>query len=1043
MTLFAFHSLRAINFDHHPDLEVLGRKIAEKCKGLPLAVKTLAGLLRTKVSPYEWEAIWNSKIWDLPEERNNILPALKLSYLHLPSHLRRCFAYCAIFPKDYQIERDELIHWWFAEGLLEGEKQKSRWNTGLSYFNELVSRSLFQKSNSNDSQFLMHDLVNDLAKLVAGATYFISGEFEFECDQNDASLTRYASFISSHRIVPERFKIYKGMKRLRCFVSLVKQSKYFDKSFLSHKVLCDLLSRLKSLRVLSLSHYHISEVPDCIGKLRHLRHLNLSYTDIETLPKSIVALYNLEALLLRSCRRLIKLPKGMEKLITLRFLDISDTGRLIATPMYIGNLVGLELLSKFVVGMENGLKLKELKDLTNLGGELCITNLHMVQEVRDAKDANLCTKEGICTLSMQWGIDIKNFRNEELEGEVLEFLCPHKNLENLTIYYYGGLEFPSWLGSPLHVNIVHLCLHGCHKAKALPSLGQLSLLKELHIDGLNAIRRVGSEFYGVESPFPSLLTLEFKDMPLWEDWSHYVGIEEVGVLFPCLEHLVIRDCPMLVGRLPSQLNSLIKLEIKSCPLMDSMLSIISLPYLNKLKFGGCNDGVLKSLLNLTSLTTLIIEDVADLTCLNHEFTSSLIKLEKLEMGSCRKLMYLWQDKDAIRNLVCLKSLCVENCPELISFVAEEDIELPSNLETIELRYCFNLQKLPSKTHALSSLRGLTIENCPKLVSFPETGMPTSLISFNITDCEMLQSLPRGLRIHMNEPNNSSNTQADMMSCLQELRIFGCHSLPASQFNEGRFFPATLESLKISFCRGVESLEEIILDRFQSLQVIEIRHCENLRSLPQCLHTLSHLTSLILVKCPTLELECFPSVPPCISCFSIRACPKIKSLPDQLNRLKYLRDLEILDCESITCFPHGGLPPQLQELTVWGCENMKQSVRDWLTPLTSLHNLWIDGNAGGVGEEEDLLLPLPPSLLHLRIDDLVNVERLSGSLPPTLRTLGISRCPKLRELPQDGLPPSLEQLVIFNCRILREQCSKRTGCYWHLIREIPKVELRDW
>ncbi|XP_039163592.1 putative disease resistance RPP13-like protein 1 [Eucalyptus grandis] len=137
MTLFTFHALGARNFDHHPDLEVLGMKIVDKCRGLPLAVKTLAGLLSFNFNPHDWKAILDSKIWDLPKESNDILPALKLSYLHLPSNLRRCFAYCAIFPKDYEIERDELIHWWIAEGLLEGKEGKNRWNVGLKLINEL------------------------------------------------------------------------------------------------------------------------------------------------------------------------------------------------------------------------------------------------------------------------------------------------------------------------------------------------------------------------------------------------------------------------------------------------------------------------------------------------------------------------------------------------------------------------------------------------------------------------------------------------------------------------------------------------------------------------------------------------------------------------------------------------------------------------------------------------------------------------------------------------------------------------------------------
>ncbi|XP_030441181.1 putative disease resistance RPP13-like protein 1 [Syzygium oleosum] len=131
LTLLAYHALGAKNFDGHPHLKSLGEKIVIKCKGLPLAVKTLGGLLRADVNPHEWEAISNSRIWDLPVDRNEILPSLKLSYLHLPSHLKRCFAYCAIFPKDYEIERDELIHWWMAEGLVDGSKGKNLWKTGL------------------------------------------------------------------------------------------------------------------------------------------------------------------------------------------------------------------------------------------------------------------------------------------------------------------------------------------------------------------------------------------------------------------------------------------------------------------------------------------------------------------------------------------------------------------------------------------------------------------------------------------------------------------------------------------------------------------------------------------------------------------------------------------------------------------------------------------------------------------------------------------------------------------------------------------------
>ncbi|KAL3749048.1 hypothetical protein ACJRO7_010184 [Eucalyptus globulus] len=118
VSLLAFHALGVTNFESHPAFKIIGKKIAEKCKGLPLAAKMLGGVLRTKSNPNEWEDTLNNKIWDLPTtEHDEVLPVLKLSYVHLPSYLKRCFAYCAVFPKDYEIERDELVLLWIAEGL--------------------------------------------------------------------------------------------------------------------------------------------------------------------------------------------------------------------------------------------------------------------------------------------------------------------------------------------------------------------------------------------------------------------------------------------------------------------------------------------------------------------------------------------------------------------------------------------------------------------------------------------------------------------------------------------------------------------------------------------------------------------------------------------------------------------------------------------------------------------------------------------------------------------------------------------------------------
>ncbi|XP_020970430.1 putative disease resistance RPP13-like protein 1 [Arachis ipaensis] len=101
----------------NPTLEGIGRSIARKCDGLPLAAETLGCLCRGHVAE-EWEKISRSDIWGFSINDSKIIPALLVSYHQLPSYLKRCFVYCSLFPKNYHFEKDELILLWMAEDLL-------------------------------------------------------------------------------------------------------------------------------------------------------------------------------------------------------------------------------------------------------------------------------------------------------------------------------------------------------------------------------------------------------------------------------------------------------------------------------------------------------------------------------------------------------------------------------------------------------------------------------------------------------------------------------------------------------------------------------------------------------------------------------------------------------------------------------------------------------------------------------------------------------------------------------------------------------------
>lgn len=102
--LFAKHAFNNVESREQPILEEMGREIVKKCKGLALAAKILGGLLRSKLDPDDWNKILTSEIWDSSEETHNILPALRLSYDHLPSHLKQCFSFVQYSPKIMSLE---------------------------------------------------------------------------------------------------------------------------------------------------------------------------------------------------------------------------------------------------------------------------------------------------------------------------------------------------------------------------------------------------------------------------------------------------------------------------------------------------------------------------------------------------------------------------------------------------------------------------------------------------------------------------------------------------------------------------------------------------------------------------------------------------------------------------------------------------------------------------------------------------------------------------------------------------------------------------
>ncbi|CAN1316413.1 Putative disease resistance RPP13-like protein 1 [Linum perenne] len=742
-------------FGEHPQLEVVGREIVRKCKGIPLAAKALGGLLHSERDIHKWEKVLNSNLWDLPS--NKVLPALKLSYYYLPSHLKQCFAYCALFPADYEFKMDELILLWMAEGfVVQHEGNTDIEEIGEQYFHDLISRSLFQQSASDKSLVTMHDLIHDLAK-------YVSGEFCFRVDGSNSwtvsQMTRHLSLERTWSGPSSQFDAISKSPCLRTFLqlhrglmlnsgdpfcSLVSNTApvtWLDWSItwkqpIDGEVLVNLLSTLKRLRVLSLSNYYLAaDLFVSVGLLKHLRYLNLSGTPIERLFDSVGSLYNLQTLILNDCIKLSLLPDSIGKLKLLQHLNLFRTS-IVKLPDSMGKLSRLRKLTDFYIGKGSGSTIKELGQLHHLHGSLTVWNLQFVDNVQDVCVANLKGKKCLKSLKLVWKGDTFDSLQERA---VLEQLQPNKNLECLSIIGYGGTKFPSWLGDSLFSTITSVELRECKHCSSLPPFGQLVSLTSLSIVACDAVVTVGSEFYGSSpmrrDPFISLKTLRIEKMQQWQEWNTATDGSDIGA-FPILEQLYLTDCPNLTKALPRKLPYLETLVIEGCQQLD--MATIPTPNMTQLLLQSCSK--LKSLperMNslIPSLVLLKLSNCPELEAFLEGGLPS--NLQSLEIFGCDKLiaqLHQWN----LQSLPNLLQLSIGLDKNLESFPDEERM-LPSSLTSLEISDLHNLKFLNTRCfQQLASLGRLKIKNCPQLQYIREDKFPPSLHLLSIVMCPLLR-----------------------------------------------------------------------------------------------------------------------------------------------------------------------------------------------------------------------------------------------------------------------------------------------------------------
>ncbi|XP_047078387.1 putative disease resistance protein RGA3 [Lolium rigidum] len=466
LQMFMHYALRGAVVPGHDGikLQMLGDEIAKKLNRSPLAARTVGAQLCLRP---------NVEFWRRTRDRdllNETMGALWWSYQHLDEQVRRCFAYCSIYPRRRRLKRNELVQLWMAEGFIKTTNaEEEPDDVGQDYFDELLSASFLQLAERKMEQgcevdyFTVHDLLRDLAEEAAiGDCFRIEKGFRGEVPPDVRHI-----FVRScdRKMLTEKIFQLQNLRTLIMDYPL--QIEISDEKFLE-----SMFTRLQNLRVLVLRFKgtlggRIFSLPASIGLLKHLRYF---YFDMDVLmdlilPYSITKLYHIQLLDVSAAKGMdFSGAKHMSHLINLRRvssgLDFPNIGR----------LKWLQILRGFIVKNKVGYEIRQLKQLNKLKGALAIMGLENVRGKEEAIEASVAQKEGVTELSFGWS---DGSCSPEVEAEVLEGLCPSKYLERLRINNYQGSTYPNWMvskqnGGPEHLR--NLLLENCSRLEPAPEL---------------------------------------------------------------------------------------------------------------------------------------------------------------------------------------------------------------------------------------------------------------------------------------------------------------------------------------------------------------------------------------------------------------------------------------------------------------------------------------------------------------------------------------------------------------------------------------------
>ncbi|XVF11265.1 hypothetical protein REPUB_Repub08aG0011900 [Reevesia pubescens] len=547
----------AQTLDSSPDIRQLAHEVAKECKGLPLALITIARAMAFKKRVEDWkyalEVLRRSSISVLKDMGEKVYPLLKFSYDFLPNDLfRKCLLYCSLFSEDHQIIKDKLIDFWIGEGFLDGHGDTSLARIqGHSIIGSLIDACLLEEVD--DWGITMHDVIRDMSLWIAR-----------ECEEEN-----WKFFVQARYRLTRAPEVRKWGSKLRMSLmengieNLVEapncphlQTLFLNKNKL--KVINnDFFQFMCGLRVLDLSgNEDLEELPVGISNLVSLESLDLSGTNIRQLPLELKALEKLKCLRLESpYQSEIIIPRQLisafSKLQVLRIKDccfslgqeVEDSDEWLVEELKCLNrldVLTISITSAFALdrfmSTERLCSCTQSIELVKFKGSKRLNVLSLAKNMKSLNSLYLGYCESLEEVKMEWareeeGRMIKAEPESHIQTSVIATQHCFQNLRDLLIDGCPKLRDITWL--ILAPNLRLVIVSQCGKMEEIINERKLS-----QVGGL----------VETSSLFAKLVDLFLHHLP------ELKSIYWDALPFSCLKKIQVFECPKL-KRLPLNSNS--------------------------------------------------------------------------------------------------------------------------------------------------------------------------------------------------------------------------------------------------------------------------------------------------------------------------------------------------------------------------------------------------------------------------------------------------------------------------------------------------------